>query len=550
MRTPTALLLLLLLTAGATAEAKTYSADRYDSRILVLADGSLEVVETVVFRFEDGPFTYVFREIPTRRTDAIEIVSAAMDGRQLPIGTNAGEVEIRRGSPVHVRWHFAPRSNSNHTFVLTYRVRGVVQKSAGGDLLEWIALPTKHDYRIDSSEVIVEAPAAFSSAPQIESRRVDISSVEPGRERVQIQASGIGKNGWIKARIQFPESSIIAAAPQWQQRRDAAQALAPRWAIAASLVFLVGVVVLFGMRQGYDSPPSYSSGSTHSADAPPDALRPALAGAVASNGGVSLQHAMSTLFTLADRGVITITEEPRRWGQRHFSVHRQQRSTPLAPEESALLTTAFRNKGQEEAVVTLDKARSRIAHGMRQFKEAVRQELRNQGLWHEDRARVRSGYLKTAVTLLITAAALVVPGAVMANQFSGWSLLPAAALAAVAIVAFIFYGSLTPLSNEGLNRKEAWLAYQKHLRNVARDRAQLARTAPSQVLPFAVALGLAAAWSRFVKHHPEDVPPWFRTISADGSAFPAFIAAGGAEAHGGGAAGAGGAAGGGGSGAG
>ena len=214
MRTPTALLLLLLLTAGATAEAKSYSADRYDSRIVVLADGSLEVVETVVFRFEDGPFTYVFREIPTRRTDAIEVVSAAMDGRQLPIGKNTGEVEIRRGSPIHVRWHFAPRSNSNHTFVLTYRVRGVVQKSAGGDLLEWIALPTKHDYRIDSSEVIVEAPAAFASAPQIESRRVDISSVEPGRERDQLQASGIGTNGWIKAPIQFPDSRISAAAPQ------------------------------------------------------------------------------------------------------------------------------------------------------------------------------------------------------------------------------------------------------------------------------------------------------------------------------------------------
>jgi hypothetical protein len=139
---------------------------------------------------------------------------------------------------------------------------------------------------------------------------------------------------------------------------------------------------------------------------------------------------------------------------------------------------------------------------------------------------------------------------VMSDRFAGWGLLPAAALAALAILAFIFYGSLTPLSNEGLKRRDAWGAYQKHLRNVARDRAQLARSSPSQLLPFAVALGLAGVWSKFIKHHPEDVPPWFRTISADGSAFPAFVAAGGAEASGGGAGGAGGAAGGGGSGAG
>jgi hypothetical protein len=550
MRTPTALLLLLLLTAGATAEAKSYSAERYDSRIRVLSDGSLEVVETVVFRFEEGAFTYVFRDIPRRRTDAIDVVSASMDGRQLPFGTNAGEVEVRRRSEVQVRWHFAPRSESNHTFVLTYIVRGVVQKTAGGDLLEWVALPTKHDYRIDSSEVIVEAPTPFASRPAIESRRVDSSSWEGGSARVQVQASGIRKHGWIKARVQFPEGSVIASAPQWQQRREAAQALAPRWATAASIIFVVGVVVLFGMRQGYDSPPAYSSGSTHAADAPPDALRPALAGTIASNGGVSMQHAMSTLFTLADRGVVTITEEPQKWGQRRFSVQREPRRSALAPEESALVTTVFTNKGQEEAVVALDKARNRVASGLRPFKEAVRQELRIQGLWHDERAGVRSRYLKTAVALLIVAGAAVVPGAVMANQFNGWSLLPAAALAAVSIVAFIFYGSLTPLSNEGLKRKEAWLAYQRHLRNIARDRAQLARSAPSEVLPFAVALGLAAAWARFIKHHPEDVPPWFRTMSADGSAFPAFVAAGGAEGSGGGAGGAGAAAGGGGSGAG
>ena len=74
--------LLVALTA-APAAAKTYSAERFDSRIRVLAGGSIEVVETVVFRFESGSFDHVFREIPSRRTDGVEIVSASMDGRDL-----------------------------------------------------------------------------------------------------------------------------------------------------------------------------------------------------------------------------------------------------------------------------------------------------------------------------------------------------------------------------------------------------------------------------------------------------------------------------------
>ena len=82
----------------------------------------------------------------------------------------------------------------------------------------------------------------------------------------------------------------------------------------------------------------------------------------------------------------------------------------------------------------------------------------------------------------------------------------------------------------------------------------LTSDSPSRLLPFAVALGLAAAWSKFLKNHPVGVPPWFRAlaVSGDDGGFPAFIAAGGAGADGGagGGAGAGGAAGGGGSGAG
>ena len=70
------LLAALLLIAAPAAAAKSYVADRFDVRIRMLDSGAMEVVETVIFRFEGGTFTYVFRELPRRRTDDIEIVSA------------------------------------------------------------------------------------------------------------------------------------------------------------------------------------------------------------------------------------------------------------------------------------------------------------------------------------------------------------------------------------------------------------------------------------------------------------------------------------------
>ena len=58
-------------------------------------DGALEVVETVVFRFEGGTFDHVFRDLSRRRTDDIEVVSAEMDGRELPFGNESGQVEVQ-----------------------------------------------------------------------------------------------------------------------------------------------------------------------------------------------------------------------------------------------------------------------------------------------------------------------------------------------------------------------------------------------------------------------------------------------------------------------
>jgi len=543
---------LLALMVAAPAAAKSYSAERFDSRIRILQDGAIEVVERMVFRFE-GEFTHVFRELPRRRTDAIDIVSAEMDGRTLAFGKESGQVEVRRGSKVRVEWRFAPRADSTHTFVLTYVVRGVVQRQAGRDVLEWVALPTEHNYRIDQSEVVLELPAAPLVRPLVATKRVAEMVLEPGSQRVQVLASGIGKNGWLRTRLEFDEGAIIAALPAWQQRQIAARALAPRWMTAAAVVLAAGLIFMFALRQRYDSPQG-AVGTTGTVETLPDTLRPGVAGALAANGGVALQHAMATLFALADRGLVTITEEPRKWGQRHFTLHRRQPNQPPAPEEAAVLNLAFRHKGRDEDSVPLTKARHRVANRLRDFKTAVNQELRTLGMLDDERMGVRARYLGFSIAFLILAGLLVIPAIFVSRVYEGWPFLIAGAVGAVAVVGFIFYGALTPLSNEGVRRAERWRAYQKHLKEVARERVHLTTDSPSRLLPFAVALGLAGAWSKYVKNHPTGVPPWFRAlaISGDDGGFPAFIAASGAGADGGAGAGggAGGAAGGGGSGAG
>jgi hypothetical protein len=544
-------LVLAFAVVSPAAAAKKYHATSFDSRIQVRDDGALLVSETIVFVLENGTFTKVFRTIPTRRTDGIEIVSASMDGRPFPQGKEPGQVEIRRKNGMRVEWRFAPVAGSSHTFELVYLARGVVRQAEGGDLLAWRALPTEHDYRIDSATIEIRTGAS-PIATELKTRRVDREpTLTLDEGAIRIGAGDIRRNGWIEPHLHFAAGALVASPPQWQQRRTEQFRMAPTWAAIAGGIFAAGLVLLIGLRQSYDAPPRGTSASWSSV-LPPDDLPPALGGAVAANGQIQLQHAMAALFALAERGVVSIKEDPKRaWGVRSFEITRGAQTAPLAEHESALLDIIFKDGSGH---VSLSKARTALTHRWKAFRTAVETELRKAGFMDAGRAAHRQRYLGLALVLLFVGLAgfgLCLP---FVDRSGPWPLLLPAAVLLVALASLIFGSSETPLSNEGIRRGEAWRAYRAHLKSPqdAEPRWGASASADARILPYAVALGLAGAWAKWMKQRNVQLPAWFHPASHTdgGPAFVAFISYGGAGSGSGSAGGGGGAAGGGGSGAG
>ena len=153
-----------------------------------------------MFRFEGGTFKDVFRELPRRRTDDIEIVGARNGRAHARLRQGARTVRGQQRSKLRVVWRFAPRADSTNTFVLTYIVRGVVQREAGRDVLAWIALPTEHDYRIDRerSRPRTARGAGRAADRSNRARRLDDRRSSPAAERCSSSRSGIAKNGWLR----------------------------------------------------------------------------------------------------------------------------------------------------------------------------------------------------------------------------------------------------------------------------------------------------------------------------------------------------------------
>jgi hypothetical protein len=555
-----ALLVVALLAANIhTAAAKAYSADRFDSRVRVLPGGTLEVTETVVFRFESGTFDHVFREIPTRRTDGIEIVRATMDGQPFPVGKGVGHLELSGRTRVKAQWRFAPTPPSTHEFILTYLARGVVTQNDAADLLVWKALPTEHEYRILASTVTIELPngathVSTGGAPPMKWHRVDgtvdnvvsapAEASSAATSVIRSEARRIRNDGWVEASLALPRGSIVRTPPAWVVAAERARALAPRWLTAAVLIFIAGQIVLVGLRQRYDPPRNERMPQPAVFAAPPDSLATGLVGPLLASGHVGPPHAIATLFALAQRGVLSIDERPHgRFGHASFEIRHVSRRATLAPHERAVVDAIIQGSPTAETM-SMGALQRRVMRGMRPFQRAVQQELQAAGLLDADRSHVRKRYLVVAATLVIAAAAVAIPTAVtLFGTYGGWPMLVPAAFALLGGEGFIFAAATTPLSNEGLRRREQWRAYRDYLRSVSRDRQAQPANAQA-LLPLVVATGLATNWVRYLKRHPGGVPAWFRTLSTSSPerTFGAFVASSGG-AHGGGA-GAGGAGGG------
>ena len=548
-----------VLFAGAWARpaaAKSYFAERLDSTVRVLPGGSLDVTETLVLQFTDGTFREVFREVPDRRTDGVEIVRAEMDGEVMPFGRELGTVDVRRrDGRMRVTWRFRPVEQVTRSFTLHYRVNGVVRQEAGADLLAWHTTPTEHAYSIASSTVRFELPVEPQGAPRVTARRSGTPRMTTSGTIVEITTRDIASNGWIDAELQFPARSVASTAPSWQQRTAAIGRNAPKWMAAAGLILASGLILLIVWRLGYEAPPPVPAPPPPGFQPPPDASSPALSGVLAANGRAALEHAMAAVFSLAERGAIEIEEEPRGMlGTRNFEVTRRSGGGPLQPHEQQILETMFGSRSGATQKVTLTQARNRLTRRWRQVSKGFEGELAAAGLLDDARRALRRRYVVTAVVCFALGVMVFAPAIFLIPRFGPWPVLVPGAIMALGLISLIIGATVTILSNEGVRRARLWRDYRKHLRLVATGKQPATGISLGHALPYAVALGLASAWAKFIKTQPHLAPAWFRALpgsAADGAAFVAFVAHGGAGASSGGGAhgGAGGAAGGGASGA-
>lgn len=537
-----ALIVWLALPSPASAAGSgAYTARQFDVRATVLDSGALDVAETLTFDFQSGTFEKVWREIPRSRTDGLEILEARMDGTPVTPGEGPGHIIVSNlDGKTRVEWRFAPIGRSAHTFELHYVARGVAYRDGDRDVVRWRILPAEHPYKIGASRATIVAPATPTASPVTETRRTGTIAATQSGNTVEIVATGIDKNGWMTAEIHYPSGSLVTTLPAWQQRDLGARALAPRWAAAAGGLFIAGLLALFVIRQNYAAS-SFDVTDQTTTTQPPDALPAALAAALASKGRLSGIESVSTLLDLADRGVLTVRELPRRFGVRNYELSQVAGKHDLAEHEVEALSIAFDGSGDD---VTMAKARGRLGRNGRRFRIALNGDLAERGLLDPSRKAVRDRLTVLSIGMLFAALISAVGLAALIPRFEGWPLLPALALGLCGIIGVALAATTSPLSDEGLMQGAQWRGFKRHLKALAAARDDMGAAAVgARWIVYGIALGLAYQWARYLKKHPSAAPSWFVSATNEdaGGAFAAFIGSSAVRAspggHGGAAAG-------------
>jgi len=321
------------LLPAAAAVAKSYWISDAEVSVVVVDDGSLDVIEHITFNFS-GAFSGAYRDIPLKEGQFISLVTVSDDtgaayqpggctelGCSSPPGTYGIEALPDR---IRVVWHHDSQDESR-TFTLTYKLEGVavayddivdVNMRVWGD--QW---PVGVD-RLTAHVALPDDPAPGSV--RVWGHPIDIegeTTLGPDGVSPTLTASNIPPERWVEIRTVFPTEVLTSTAGATvvagngldqilQEEKDFANYAAEAsrntgiGAIVGALLALlisIGAGLFAFLRYGKEPEVDYDREYEQE---PPTDLTPAEVGALLSQGKVAEKEFTATLFDLIRKGAV------------------------------------------------------------------------------------------------------------------------------------------------------------------------------------------------------------------------------------------------------
>ncbi len=378
------------LWADVSASAQAGEAIRsYDVRILIRADDSIRIAETVDYDFGSAQRHGILRDIPTRQTydDRYDRVYPLHVESVTATGGASADFEVSEepGGITRIRIGDPDVTISGlHSYTIVYTVEAAMNGFRDHDELYWNAIGDEWDVPIDRATATVVAPAGILDVVCYAGPLGSYTTCDKRRiagETARFTQAGLFPFEALTVVVSLPKGTVAEPQPRLVEPWSIGRAFA-RTPVTIGLSGGLLALVIAGSgrllwsrgrdRRFIGSPvdqtlgnptgdaqavPLFERGVAPVEFAPPGDLRPGQVGTIVDEQANTLD-VTATIVDLAVRGYLTIEEIPKEgwFGKPDWTLHRTDKDeNDLLAYERTLLTGLFKD-GNDPALSSLKRA--------------------------------------------------------------------------------------------------------------------------------------------------------------------------------------------------
>ena len=522
---------IIVLFAFAFPSASAFSTrelriENFHSETVVMADGTIDVTETVQAHFIGGPWHGLYRTIPveyvtpqglnyTLFIDVKRVTDAT--GRTLKYESSR-ERHYRK-----LKIYVPGADNSTQTISIEYSVSDALRFFEDHDELYWNVTGDEWDIPIQAASARIILPEGTTNIRA----NVFTGAYRSRAQNADVDIAGNGLEVRTRDPLHLHEGLTVAVAfdKGFVHEPTAAGRLAlffrSNWPLGIPLAAFVAMFYLWWTR-GRDPRLRPITAQYE----PPNQLTPGEVGTLVDNSA-DMRDITASIVDLAVRGYITIEEhqKDRMLGLMHdkdynFIVQKDRAEwSKLKPHEQTLLEGLF-TVGTVGESVSMSSLENHFYTNLPSIKSNIFSSLVADGYYTTRPDSVRSAYIGAGVIIGF----LIVFGGLKIASTQG-----------TAPLAFIISGILTGAivcafgwfmpahTEQGTRALEGVLGFEDFLVHVESDRFNRMIKTPEmfeKFLPFAMALGVEKNWSRAFQGILTQPPQWYRGSSYGPNFYP------------------------------
>ena len=504
-------LLLLALSATSLGAQRSYSIERFDARIRVNRDATIDVTESITARFV-GSWNGLYRTIPVKYRTPQGLnwtLGVSLQSAQDDAGRNLRTETSRQGAYIKYKVWIPGAANADRTLVLRYHATNGLRFFDEHDELYWNITGDEWEVPIRAATAEIELPPGTPGARAIafngvygSTARDATVTIDGNIVRIAMPHS-LGYHEGLTAVVGWDKG--VVTAPTVIART--AQTVRSNWPLLLPIPVLLFAFARW-RRAGAD--PRLRP-ITVQYD-PPTGMTPAEAGTLLDNSA-DMRDITATLVDLAVRGYLRIEEHqnPKLFGLfgggTSYSLQRLKSADGLTPHEVAVFDGVFSEHGDH---VELDELKDEFYKELDPIRNAIFDRLTGSGFYKNRPDKVKQNWTGAAFGLAV---AIGVGGTFVSKAFL-LTPVPFVLAAIITLIILLLFAQIMPARTEtGARALEQVLGFEEFLRRVEAEHLKRIIIGHPELfdkyLPFAMAFGVEKQFARAFEGIYMQPPQWY-----------------------------------------